>query len=111
MMLSTACLSCLRQHLLGFPLLEDVQLPPQLQGLGARGKCNGWLTLASNDGADCYHQINTCLHLLTYTSGRQSCRSMRSSSATQARRAAAESAMAALQRGGHRAGGEGAQKT
>ena len=52
MMLSTACLSCLRQHLLGFPLLQDVQLPPLLQGLGARGKCNDWLTLASNDGAE-----------------------------------------------------------
>ena len=59
MMLSTACLSCLRQHLLGFPLLQGVQLPPLLQGLGARGKCNDWLTLASTDSAAGYHQINT----------------------------------------------------
>ena len=59
MMLSTACLSCLRQHLLGFPLLHDVQLPPLLQGLGARGKCNDWLTLASNDSAACYHHMNS----------------------------------------------------
>ena len=59
MMLSTACLSCLRQHLLGFPLLHDVELPPLLQGLGARGKCNDWLALASNDSAACYHHINT----------------------------------------------------
>ena len=59
MMLATACLSCLREDLLGFPRLHDVQLAPLLEGLGVRGKCTDWLTLTSNDRAACYNQMNT----------------------------------------------------